>query len=70
MEAVPEENQIISSLLMGDPNWICIFKPEASDNKVQRGNLRIKLSIDQITSISIDKSDIKRVNLFTQIQDE
>jgi hypothetical protein len=55
---------------MGDPNWFCLFKTDFSDKANPRGNLRVKMSIEEITSLSMDKSDPKRVNVFTSIDDE
>jgi hypothetical protein len=70
MEAVPEENQVQQLTIMGDPNWFCLFKTDFSDKSSVKGYLRVKISIEEISSLSMDKSDNKRVNLITQIEEE
>jgi len=70
MEAVPEENQIQNLTIMGDPNWFCLFKTDFSDKQNPQGNLRVKMRIEDIASLSMDKSDPKRVNIITSIEEE
>lgn len=67
MEPVPEENQVQQLTIMGDPNWFCVFKMDFTDKQNIKGNLRIKIAYSDFNSIQIDKSDIKRINLLTQI---
>ena len=55
---------------MVDPNWFCLFNTDLSDKTIVKGNLRVKLAMEDFSSLSIDKSDTKRVNLVTQIDDE
>lgn len=55
---------------MGDPNWFCLFKTDFSDKQNPRGNLRVKMLIEDIASLSMDKSDPKRVNIITSIEEE
>jgi hypothetical protein len=55
---------------MGDPNWFCLFKTDFSDKNNIKGNLRVKILIEDLTALTMDKSDPKRVNLLTQISEE
>lgn len=55
---------------MGDPNWFCLFKTDFSDKNNIKGILRVKILIEDLTALTMDKSDPKRVNLLTQISEE
>jgi len=51
MEPVPEENQVQQLTIMGDPNWFCLFKTDFSDKANVKGNLRVKISIEEVSAL-------------------
>lgn len=48
--------------MMGDPIWLCLFKADFSDKKTVRGNLRVKMRIQDFEEVQIDKLEQKRLN--------
>lgn len=62
-EHMPENQIILQLVLMGDPVWLCLFKADFSDKSTVRGNLRVKVRIQDIDEIAIDKIEPKRLNI-------
>ena len=60
-ESMPDKQLILQLVLMGDPVWLCLFKADFSDQNVVRGNLRIKVLIENLEEIQIDPKEPKRL---------
>ena len=48
---------------MGDPTWLCLFRADFSDKNNVKGNLRVKIKVQDLDEIAIDKDDPKRLNI-------
>jgi hypothetical protein len=47
-EGMPDSQILLKLVIMGDPTWLCLFKPDLSDRATVKGSLRIKLLIENI----------------------
>lgn len=47
--------------MMGDAIWLCLFKADFSDKKTVRGNLKIKMRIQDFEEVTLDKNDTKKM---------
>lgn len=54
---------------MGDPVWLCLFKADFTDKSTVRGNLRVKVRIQDIEELQIDKIELKRLNFTIKVKD-
>lgn len=48
---------------MGDPTWLCLFRADFADKNNVKGNLRVKIKVQDLDEIAIDKDDNKRLNI-------
>lgn len=65
---MPDHSLIIQVLIMGDPVWLCLFNADFSDKSSIKGNLRVKIKIADIQSLTFDKNDAKRLNVIFKEQ--
>jgi len=50
-------------VVMGDPVWLCLFRADFTEKDVVKGNLRVKVKIDDIKDVSLDKVEQKKLNM-------
>lgn len=68
-DPMPDHQILLQLVIMGDPTWMCLFKPDLSDRSTVKGNLRVKILIEDIEELSVEKREPQRLNMAFRLKD-
>jgi hypothetical protein len=58
---MPDKSLVFQWIYMADPIWLCLFKADFTDKANIKGDLRVKIKLEDFRELTVDTKDPKKV---------